>query len=76
MQALPLAQPLEAKPQTRNLSGVEVLSVPLATVAAATVTATSTLTSGQTSDTSAGMCTQDVLKHVHILQSLLWDIVV
>ncbi|XP_053172436.1 RNA-binding protein 5 isoform X2 [Scomber japonicus] len=49
----PAVQPLEAKPQTGNLSGVEALSMPVATLAAATVTATSTLTaSGQTADTS------------------------
>nr|XP_046239451.1 RNA-binding protein 5 isoform X1 [Scatophagus argus]XP_046239452.1 RNA-binding protein 5 isoform X1 [Scatophagus argus] len=53
VQALPLAQQLEAKPQTGHLSGVEAASVPVAPVAAATVTAASTLiASGQTADTS------------------------
>jgi len=53
VQALPLAHQLEAKPQTGHLSGVEAVSLPVAPVAAATVTAASTLTaSGQTADTA------------------------
>ncbi|CAK6952504.1 RNA-binding protein 5 isoform X2 [Scomber scombrus] len=51
--AQPAVQTLEAKPHMGNLSGVEAVSVPVATLAAATVTATSTLTaSGQTADNS------------------------
>ncbi|XP_051804784.1 RNA-binding protein 5 isoform X1 [Acanthochromis polyacanthus] len=54
VQALPLAQQLEAKPQTGHLSGIEAASV--SAVAAATVNAASTLAaSGQTGDTSAGV---------------------
>lgn len=65
MQALPLAQHLEAKPLTGHLSGIEAASVPVAPVAAATVTAASTLiASGQTADTSTGMSTQDPIKPV------------
>lgn len=55
MQALSLAQPLEAKPQTGHLSGIEAASIPVAPVAAAS---TSTA-SGQTAVTSNGMYTQD-----------------
>lgn len=59
MQALPLAQQLEAKPQTGHPSSAEAASVPFAAVTAATVTATSTIVaSGQTSGPSTGMCTQ------------------
>ncbi|KAE8298464.1 RNA-binding protein 5 Protein G15 [Larimichthys crocea] len=55
VQALPLAQHLEAKPLTGHLSGIEAASVPVPPVAAATVTAASTLiASGQTADTSTG----------------------
>ncbi|XP_028261558.1 RNA-binding protein 5 isoform X2 [Parambassis ranga] len=53
VQALPLAQQLEAKPQTGPLSGIEAASVPTAALAAATVNAASTVTSsGQTTDTT------------------------
>ncbi|XP_034536762.1 RNA-binding protein 5-B-like [Notolabrus celidotus] len=53
VQGLPLAQQLEAKPHTGHLSGIEAVSMPVATVAAATVTTAGTLAdSQQTADTS------------------------
>ncbi|GLD64591.1 RNA-binding protein 5 [Lates japonicus] len=56
VQALPLAQQLDVKPQTGHLSGIEAASVPIVPVVAATVTATSTVTaSGQTADTSTAV---------------------
>ncbi|XP_029947556.1 RNA-binding protein 5 [Salarias fasciatus] len=54
VQALPLAQQLEAKPQPGPLSGIEAAALPPATVASATLTAPSTSTApGQTSDSGA-----------------------
>ncbi|XP_040889748.1 RNA-binding protein 5 isoform X2 [Toxotes jaculatrix] len=56
VQALPLAQQLEPKPQTGHLSSVETASAPVAPVVAATVTDASTVTtSGQTTDSSAAV---------------------
>ncbi len=74
LQALPLAQQLEAKPQTGHLSGIEAASASVAPVAAATVTAASTLiASGQTADTSSGMNTQDLLKVV-LMKCDVWRV--
>lgn len=54
-QALPLAQQLEAKPQTGPLAGIETVSVPVAPVATASVPAASTAaTSGQAPPTTSG----------------------
>ncbi|XP_033482561.2 RNA-binding protein 5 isoform X1 [Epinephelus lanceolatus] len=44
IQALPLAQQLEAKPHTGHLPGIDTASVPVGTVAAATVTTTGVVT--------------------------------
>lgn len=53
MQALPLAQQLEAKPQAGHISGIEAASLPAAALAAATVTTAGTLTaSEQAADTN------------------------
>ncbi|CAJ1050614.1 RNA-binding protein 5-like isoform X1 [Xyrichtys novacula] len=54
VQALPLAQQLEVKPHTGHLPGVEAVPMPVATVAAATVTTAGTPSaSQQTADTGA-----------------------
>ncbi|XP_075893420.1 RNA-binding protein 5 isoform X2 [Nelusetta ayraudi] len=54
VQALPLAQQLEAKPQTGPLAGIETVSVPVAPVATASVPAASTAaTSGQAPPTTS-----------------------
>ncbi|XP_039857934.1 RNA-binding protein 5-like isoform X1 [Simochromis diagramma] len=53
VQALPLAQQLEAKPQAGHISGIEAASLPAAALAAATVTTAGTLTaSEQAADTN------------------------
>ncbi|XP_026162970.1 RNA-binding protein 5 isoform X3 [Mastacembelus armatus] len=53
VQAMPIAQQLEAKPQTGHLSGVEAAPVAVNPTAGATVAAASTITtSGQTAETS------------------------
>ncbi|XP_030274635.1 RNA-binding protein 5 isoform X1 [Sparus aurata] len=54
VQALPLAQHLELKPQTGHLSGIEAASVPVAPVPTATAAST-LIASGQTADISAGV---------------------
>uniref|UniRef100_A0A2I4B1N5 RNA-binding protein 5 isoform X2 n=1 Tax=Austrofundulus limnaeus TaxID=52670 RepID=A0A2I4B1N5_AUSLI len=56
VQALLLAQQLEAKPQTGHLPAAEAVSVPAVAVAAAPVSAAATLSnSGQTGDTSTAV---------------------
>ncbi|KAM8756161.1 RNA-binding protein 5 isoform 1-T2 [Acanthopagrus schlegelii] len=54
VQALPLAQHLDLKPQTGHLSGIEAASVPAAPVPAATAAST-LIASGQTTDISTGV---------------------
>lgn len=63
MQALPLAQHLDLKPQTGHLSGIEAASVPAAPVPTATAAST-LIASGQTTDISTGMSTHSPLKPV------------
>ncbi|CAI5687435.1 unnamed protein product [Oreochromis niloticus] len=56
VQALPLAQQLEAKPQAGHISGIEAASLPAAALAAATVTTAGTLTaSEQAADTNIAL---------------------
>ncbi|XP_029357159.1 RNA-binding protein 5 isoform X2 [Echeneis naucrates] len=56
VQALPLAQPLEAKPQTGLLPGIETAPMPVTPVLAANVTAASTLIApGQPATTSTAV---------------------
>ncbi|XP_041638295.1 RNA-binding protein 5-like isoform X1 [Cheilinus undulatus] len=56
VQALPLAQQLEVKPHTGHLSSMEAVSMPVASIAAATVTTAGTLAaSQQTADASTGV---------------------
>ncbi|KAG7244674.1 hypothetical protein INR49_029693 [Caranx melampygus] len=53
VQALPLAQQLDTKPQTGHLPGIEAATVPVAPVVVASVATTSTLVApGQTADTT------------------------
>ncbi|XP_036957517.1 RNA-binding protein 5 isoform X1 [Acanthopagrus latus] len=54
VQALPLAQHLDLKPQTGHLSGIEAASVPAAPVPTATAAST-LIASGQTTDISTGV---------------------
>ncbi|KAF7664673.1 hypothetical protein LDENG_00170010 [Lucifuga dentata] len=55
VQALPLVQPLEAKPQTGQLAGAERVTLSVTPVTATVATTSTSTGSGQTADTSTGV---------------------